>query len=156
MSDWRTASCRVPHVAVASARLIRKALQVTGAAAVGLIAVAADQVARSESVLSEWWLDVPLAALVATLVLYATRRVQGSPASFGGPADDGLGEVVFGVSRGRHVHDVLESLTRQACRIMRVERAVVVLRDESDPRSAIVVAGPWRAARLRRQPDRHR
>ena len=45
------------------------------------------------------------------------------------------------MSRGRHVHDVLESLTRQACRIMRVERAVVVLRDESDPRSAVVVAG---------------
>jgi response regulator RpfG family c-di-GMP phosphodiesterase len=36
---------------------------------------------------------------------------------------------------------VLESLTRQACRIMRVERAVVVVRDESDPRLAVVVAG---------------
>jgi HD-GYP domain-containing protein (c-di-GMP phosphodiesterase class II) len=49
--------------------------------------------------------------------------------------------VVLAVSRGRHVHEVLESLTRQACRIMRVERAVVVLRDQADPRSAIVVAG---------------
>ena len=48
---------------------------------------------------------------------------------------------MLGVSRGRHVHEVLENLTRQACRIMHVERAVVVLRDESDPRSAIVVAG---------------
>ena len=37
--------------------------------------------------------------------------------------------------------EVLESLTRQACRIMRVERAVVVVRDESDPRLAVVVAG---------------
>ena len=49
-----------------------------------MIAVAADQVARSEPILSEWWLDVPLAALVATLVLHATGRLRESPASFGG------------------------------------------------------------------------
>jgi len=32
-------------------------------------------------------------------------------------------------------------LVRQACSIMRVERAIVMLRDEKDPRSSVVVAG---------------
>jgi HD-GYP domain-containing protein (c-di-GMP phosphodiesterase class II) len=111
------------------------------AVTLGLIAAVADQVVRSEPVSSEWWIDLPLAMLVAMLVLYATGRPRVSPASFDGRPVDGLDELVFGVSRGRHVDEVLESLTRQACRIIRVERAVVVLRDEADPRSAIVVAG---------------
>ena len=117
-----------------------KRLQITCAVTLGLIAAVADQVARSEPVSSEWWLDLPLAVLVATLVLHATG-VRVSPASFDGRPVDGLDELMFGVSRGRHVDEVLESLTRQACRIIRVERAVVVLRDDSDPRLAIVVAG---------------
>jgi HD-GYP domain-containing protein (c-di-GMP phosphodiesterase class II) len=109
--------------------------------AVGLVAAAADQIVRSEPITSQWWLDLPLAALVAALVLHATEHVHDRPASRAPSPIDGLDEVVLAVSRGRHVHDVLESLSRQACRIMRVERAVVVLRDESDPRSAVVVAG---------------
>jgi HD-GYP domain-containing protein (c-di-GMP phosphodiesterase class II) len=126
---------------VESVQITRKALQIMCAVTLGLIAAVADQVARSEPVSSQWWLDLPLAVLVATLVLYATGRSRVSPASFDGHPVDGLDELMFGVSRGRHVDEVLESLTRQACRIIRVERAVVVLRDESDPRSAIVVAG---------------
>ena len=56
-----------------------------------------------------------------------------------------------GQSRAATCDEVLESLARQACRIMRVERAVVVLRDEADPRSSIVVARPRGATRLRRR-----
>jgi HD-GYP domain-containing protein (c-di-GMP phosphodiesterase class II) len=111
-----------------------------GAAGVGIVVAAADQIVRSESPLSEWWVDLPLAALVAALLLSARRRRNGSHGA-GARREEGLEEAMLAVSRGRHVHDVLESLTRQACRIMRVERAVVVVRDESDPRLAVVVAG---------------
>jgi len=141
MSDLRNSSRRVPRVAVESARVTEKGLQIVLAAVVGVLAAAADQVVRSEPMLSEWWLDLSLAAAVATLVLRATGRPHYSPTSSGGTPVDGLDEVVLAVSRGRHMHDVLASLSRQACRIMRVERAVVVLRDEADPRSAVVVGG---------------
>ena len=127
------------------ARVTEKALQIAGAAAVGFAAAAADQMVRGEALLSEWWLDLPLASLVAGLILRATGRRQDLPApsdsQVGGGLGGGLDEVMHAVSRGRHVDDVLESLTRQACRIVRVERAVVVVRDESDPRLAAVVAG---------------
>ena len=105
-----------------------------------LAVCAADQIARGDSLVAEWWFDLPLAALVAALALRAAGRGDDLRSSDRRPGE-GLEEVVLAVSRGRHVHEVLESLTRQACQIMRVERAVVVLRDESDPRSAVVVAG---------------
>jgi HD domain/GAF domain len=105
-----------------------------------LAVCAADQIARGDSLVAEWWFDLPLAALVAALALRAAGRGDDLRSADRRPGE-GLEEVVLAVSRGRHVHEVLESLTRQACQIMRVERAVVVLRDESDPRSAVVVAG---------------
>ena len=95
---------------------------------------------RSEPLLAEWWMDVPVAGLIAALVLGAVAARRQRPIA-GQSSFDSLDEVMLAVNRGRHVHEVLESLSRQACRIARVERAVVVLRDESDPRSAVVVAG---------------
>jgi HD-GYP domain-containing protein (c-di-GMP phosphodiesterase class II) len=124
---------------VESAFLTQKRLQFAIAAGVGALVAAGDQIARSESLAAEWWVDLPLAVLVATLVMRAAGRREDR--SIDGRPVDALDEVVLAVSRGRHVHEVLESLTRQACRIMHVERAVVVLRDQTDPRSAIVVAG---------------
>ena len=109
--------------------------------AFGLLVVVMDQIVGSASLVSEWWVDLPLAALVAALALRSFERRRGSAFPQRANPVDGLDEVVLAVSRGKHVHDVLESLTRQACRIMRVERAVVVLRDEKDPRLAAVVAG---------------
>ena len=124
--------------AVDSAFLTQKGLQWAGAAGVGVLVAGTDQLVRSEGLAVEWWVDLSIAALVATLVMRAAGR-RADSLGRGRPAD-GLDEVVLAV-RGGHVHEVLDSLTRQACRIMRVERAVVVLRDESDPRSVIVVAG---------------
>ena len=106
----------------------------------GASVVIADQIMRSEPLFAEWWIDIPVAGLIAALVLAALAAHRPRPIP-GRSSFDSLDEVVLAVSRGRHVDEVLESLSRQACRIMRVERAVVVLRDESDPRSAMVVAG---------------
>ena len=52
-----------------------------------------------------------------------------------------IDELMLSVNHGDHVHEVLSSLAREACNIMRVERSMVMLRDDSDPRSSIVVAG---------------
>jgi HD-GYP domain-containing protein (c-di-GMP phosphodiesterase class II) len=125
---------------VESARVIKKGLPLVGVVGVAVVVVVADQIARSESLVSEWWADLPLAALVVALALRAGARRYDRKDTERGPVE-ALDDVVLAVSRGRHVHEVLESLTRQACRIIRVERSVVVLRDESDPRSATVVAG---------------
>ena len=115
-----------------------KALQIGGAAAVGATVPALDQILRGEPLAAEWWIDLPLAAAIAMLLLGIAEHETDERAH---DPEDALEEVMLAVSRGGHVHDVLESLTRQACRIMHVERSVVVLRDETDPRSALVVAG---------------
>ena len=52
-----------------------------------------------------------------------------------------IDDVMVAINRGTHVEDVLSSLTEQACNIMGVERSMAMLRDESDPRSSVVVAG---------------
>jgi hypothetical protein len=90
-----------------------------------------------------WWMEIPLAAVVVGAVV-SPRWRRSTPSddvsSFelhSGPIDD----VVLAVSRSGHVEDVLSNLVRQACSIMRVERAIVMLRDEKDPRSSVVVAG---------------
>jgi HD-GYP domain-containing protein (c-di-GMP phosphodiesterase class II) len=119
-------------------RRTSKALQIGGAAAIGAAVPALDQILRGEPLAAEWWIDLPLAAGIAMLLLGIAEREN--DASTRDP-DEALEEVMLAVGRGGHVNDVLESLTRQACRIMRVERSVVVLRDETDPRSAVVVAG---------------
>src|SRR3954452_21044221 len=75
-----------------------------------------------------WWIELPLVAL---LVGAATRRAQqprrageGMEAEISAGAID---QVVLAVNRGGHVEEVLSSLARQACSIMRVERAIVML-----------------------------
>jgi GAF domain-containing protein len=125
---------------VESPSVSEKALQFAGAAAAGLVAAGADQAVRGEALPAEWWVDVPLAALVAALVLWLMTDRPRPSLEEDTPAA-ALDEVVGAVSHGRHVDEVLASLTSQACRIMRVERAVVVVRDEADPRLAIVIAG---------------
>jgi HD-GYP domain-containing protein (c-di-GMP phosphodiesterase class II) len=126
---------------VESPSVSKKSLQIGGTAMVGLVAALGDQAMRSEPLLSEWWLDVPLAALVAVLILRAAGRRHRRPSPASRNPAEALDEVVGVVSRGGHVDDVLETLTRQACHIMQVERAVVVVRDDADPRLAVVIAG---------------
>src|SRR5262245_32744865 len=56
-------------------------------------------------------------------------------------AAQAIDEVVLAVSRGGHAEAVLMSLARQACEILHVEKALVVMRDEADPRTCVVMAG---------------
>jgi HD-GYP domain-containing protein (c-di-GMP phosphodiesterase class II) len=111
------------------------------AAAVALVLI--DQALHSEPAWSEWWLDLPVAALlIAGALLWWRTRGAETPHLPGARDRAGaIDDVVVAVSRGGHVDEVLSSLARQACSIMRVDRAMVMLRDESDPRSSIVVAG---------------
>ena len=110
-------------------------------AAVALVLI--DEALRAEPAWAEWWLDLPVGALLAAgALLWWRSRSGGSPGAADNPSRAGaITEVVDAVSRGGHVEEVLSSLARQACSIMRVDRAMVMLRDESDPRSSIVVAG---------------
>jgi HD-GYP domain-containing protein (c-di-GMP phosphodiesterase class II) len=106
--------------------------------------VLADQVLRSESLWVEWWLDAPLAILLAGgawLWRASARRANAAVRSSVASAADAIDELMLAVDHGDHVHEVLASLAREACSIMRVERSMVILRDDSDPRSSIVVAG---------------
>jgi GAF domain-containing protein len=104
-----------------------------GAAA--LLLVLADQILQGRPLWGELWLDIPLAALLAGLAL-RWRRPPTAPSEI-----EAIDTVVSVVGRGRHVDEVLSSLTREACNIMGIERSVVLLRDETDPRSVIVAAG---------------
>src|SRR5688572_25429576 len=90
-----------------------------------------------------WWIELPLAGAILAMLMWP-RRARHEVAS--GPPSavqraDAIDEVVLAVNRGGHVEEVLSNLARQACSIMRVERAIVMLRDETDPRSSVVVAG---------------
>ncbi len=91
-------------------------------------------------VLVQSWSAEALAALAAVgLVVWRGKREhRARPVPEGGAG--AIHEVVLAVNRGGHVEEVLSSLVRQACSIMRVERAMVLLRDESDPRTSIAVA----------------
>ncbi len=104
--------------------------------------VVIDQVARGESVLAEWWIDLPLAgAFAVTAWLALSRGEEGDVLSAEVQRVHAIDEVMIAVNRGAHAEHVLQSLARQACRIRRGERTLVLLRDESDPRTSVVVAG---------------
>ncbi len=106
--------------------------------------VLADQVLRSEPLWAEWWLDAPVAILLAGAVWLwraAAARATAAARSAEPSAADAIDEIMVSVNRGNHVEGVLSSLAREACSIMRVERAMVMLRDDTDPRSSVVVAG---------------
>jgi HD-GYP domain-containing protein (c-di-GMP phosphodiesterase class II) len=104
--------------------------------------VVIDQVARGEPLLAEWWIDLPLAGAFAVTAWLALSR-DGDPDVLGAEVQrvHAIDEVMIAVNRGADAEQVLQSLARQACRIMRVERTLVLLRDESDPRTSVVVAG---------------
>jgi HD-GYP domain-containing protein (c-di-GMP phosphodiesterase class II) len=95
------------------------------------------------------WMTLPLLLEIAgAFVLFAAgvslgyrRAARRDPAL----ADErrtaqAIDEVVLAVSRGGHADAVLTSLARQACKILRVEKSLVVLRDDEDPRTSVVVA----------------
>jgi hypothetical protein len=88
----------------------------------------------------QWWVEALGAIVVVGLVLWRRRAPAAAPGAEGTQAE-ALDEFLLTVNRGGHVEEVLSSLARQACCIMRVERAMVLLRDESDPRSSVVAAG---------------
>jgi HD-GYP domain-containing protein (c-di-GMP phosphodiesterase class II) len=101
-----------------------------------------DQAARGEPLLAEWWIDFPLAGVLALGAWLALSR-NGDGDVLGAEVQraHAIDEVMIAVNRGAHAEQVLQRLARQACRIMRVERTLVLLRDESDPRTSVVVAG---------------
>ena len=106
--------------------------------------VLADQVLSGEPLFAEWWLDAPVAILLTGAILLwraAAARATAAARSAAEDAADAIDEVMHAVNRGNHVDEVLSSLAREACSIMHVERAMVMLRDDSDPRSSVVVAG---------------
>ena len=104
--------------------------------------VVIDQAANGESLLAEWWIDLPLAGAFAVTALLALS-CSGDVDVLGAEVQrvHAIDEVMIAVNRGADAEHVLQSLARQACRIMRVERTLVLLRDESDPRISVVVAG---------------
>jgi HD-GYP domain-containing protein (c-di-GMP phosphodiesterase class II) len=109
-------------------------------AAIALVLI--DQAARGEPLLAEWWIDLPLAgALAVTTWLALSQGGNGDVLAGEVQRVHAIDEVMIAVNRGAHAGQVLQSLARQACRIMRVERTLVLLRDESDPRISVVVAG---------------
>ena len=85
-------------------------------------------------VAEQWWVEALVGVSAAGLLLRA--RDDGRGVRDGSDFD----EVVLAVNRGEHVEEVLSDLARQACSIMRVERAMVLLRDASDPRTSVVAA----------------
>jgi hypothetical protein len=115
------------------------ALFVAGSVALVLV----DQIVRSEPMWSEWLLDLPIAGLLAASAWHWwSSSVRSGDKSRGALGHAGaIDDVMVAVNRGTHVEDVLSSLTEQACNIMGVERSMAMLRDESDPRSSVVVAG---------------
>ena len=108
--------------------------------AIALVVI--DQAARGESLFAEWWIDLPLAgAFAVTAWLALSRDGDGDVLGAEVQRAHAIDEVMIAVNRGAHAEQVLQRLARQACRIMRVERTLVLLRDESDPRTSVVVAG---------------
>jgi len=90
-------------------------------------------------VAEQWWIEA-LAALMAAGLLLGQRNGEHGLQDRSDLGADAIDEVVLAVNRGGHVEEVLSDLARQACSIMRVERAMVLLRDKSDPRTSVVAA----------------
>ncbi len=90
-------------------------------------------------VVGQWWIEA-LAGLATAGLLLGTRRGARRLRDGSDHGAEAMDEVVLAVNRGGHVEEVLSDLTRQACSIMRVERAMVLLRDPSDPRRSVVAA----------------
>jgi hypothetical protein len=113
------------------------------ATAAGIPLVAADQALRGEPALAEWWIDLPVAALLALAGWLLLSRGDGERRALDDKLEGAraIDELVAAVNRGAPVESIMQNLTQQACRILDVERALVLLQDESDPRTSVVVAG---------------
>jgi hypothetical protein len=90
-------------------------------------------------VVEQWWIEA-LAGVSAAGLLFRARNDGHRRRGRSDLGADAIDEVVLAVNRGGHVEEVLSDLARQACSIMRVERAMVLLRDASDPRTSVVAA----------------
>jgi hypothetical protein len=115
------------------------------ATAAAVVLVAADQTLRGEPALAEWWIDLPVAGLIALAGWIVLSRVggEGEQRTVGDELEraQAIDEVVAAVNRGAPVEGIMQNLARQACRVLGVERALVMLRDEADPRTSVVAAG---------------
>jgi hypothetical protein len=105
-----------------------------------------DEIYYRKPVLEELWPDWLIGAILAfaaTVVLIGTRRLLESRAQISELArrTSGLADAAWIVSRGGQTDSILGRVAEQACSIVGVERATVCVRDRSDPRSSIVVAG---------------
>ena len=157
MSEGRYRASRVPPIRTMAVRTQRSWVKLVLATMPAIAFVLIDQIARGESLLAEWWIDMPLAVAfarnsVAGAVTWPRRRC----AERGGAARarDRRGDDRGQPRRARRTGS--SEPRAQACRIMRVERTLVLLRDESDPRTSVVVAGHGVPPDMMRPADRHR
>ena len=112
--------------------------------AVSVVLVLLDQIVRAEPVASEWWLDLPMAALLVAGALHwwrSSARSAREPLATNMGHAGAIDDVMVAINRGSHVDEVLSTLAREACLILGVERSMAMLHDASDPRSSVVVAG---------------
>ena len=89
------------------------------------------------------WLIAVILAFSASVVLIGTRRLLESRAQIAELArrTSGLADAAWIVTRGGETASLLGRVAEQACGVLHVERATVCVRDQDDPRLAIVVAG---------------
>jgi putative nucleotidyltransferase with HDIG domain len=90
--------------------------------------------------------DLAAAALVVLVMLILLERSDGERTKSDLVLEHerrakAIDDVLLTMSRGGHAEGVLETLAREACEILDVEKSAVVMRDRSDPRSSVVVAG---------------
>ena len=89
------------------------------------------------------WLIALILAFSASVVLIGTRRLLESREQITELArrTSALADAAWIVSRGGETAPLLGRVAEQACNILHVERATVCVRDRSDPRLSIVIAG---------------
>jgi HD-GYP domain-containing protein (c-di-GMP phosphodiesterase class II) len=120
-----------------------KSIRFAAAAALAAGAVLSDEVVQGQTLGREGAVDLATGAIVWGVLLALLSRCDRPPAHVL-PLErraNAIDEVVLAISRRGQADAVLASLTHQACEFIQVEKAVAVLRDQADPRSAIVVAG---------------
>jgi HD domain-containing protein/GAF domain-containing protein len=133
-----------PHRDMTPAKRHRN-LRLLAACALLGAAVFADELVNGRPLTEELTGDLVTAALLCAAGLILVSRHAGQRESMSQLAEEhrqarAIDEVVVAVSKGGHADTVLESLTRQACEILGVERSMALLRDPDDPRSSTVVA----------------
>jgi HD-GYP domain-containing protein (c-di-GMP phosphodiesterase class II) len=115
----------------------------------GLLAgstVLLDQLVLGAPFGDELWIDIPVGltlAVTAAIGAFSAFRLSRSRATASERArrTTALADAAWVISQGGHARDVLDQLAEHACSTMDVERAAIFVRDESDPRLSVVVAG---------------